>query len=80
MFKPESCQSFFSDQELPSASSWIYLTKRERKEMKSAVLYHFTDTPVKVHSTHLVASILEKNTNDKTAENDHICNHVGNLD
>lgn len=60
MFKPESCQSFFSDQELPSASSWIYLTKRERKEMKSAVLYHFTDTPVKVHSTHLVASILEK--------------------
>ena len=60
MFKPESCKSFFSDQELPSASSWIYLIKRERKEMKSAVLYHFTDTPVKVHSKDLVASILEK--------------------
>ena len=60
MFKPESCKSFFSDQELPSASSWIYLTKRERKEMKSAVLYHFTDTLVKVHSKDLVASILEK--------------------
>ena len=60
MFKPEGCKSFFSDQELPSASSWIYLTKRERKEMKSAVLYHFTDIPVKVHSKDLVASILEK--------------------
>ena len=60
MFKPEGCKSFFSDQELPSASSCIYLTKRERKEMKSAVLYHFTDTPVKVHSKDLVASILEK--------------------
>ena len=60
MFKPESFKSLFSDQELPSASSWIYLTKRERKEKKSAVLYHFTDIPVKVHSKDLVASILEK--------------------
>ena len=82
MFKPKSCKSFFSDQELPSAISWIYLTKRERKEKKSAVLYHFTDIPVKVHSKDLVASILEKNfqdTNDITAENDHICNHVGKI-
>ena len=60
MFKPESCKSFFSDKELPSASAWIYLTKRERKDMKSALLYHFTDIPVKVHSKDLVASILEK--------------------
>ena len=45
MFKPESFKSLFSDQELPSASSWIYLTKRE----KSDVLFHFTDIPVKVH-------------------------------
>ena len=56
MFKPESFKSLFSDQELPSASSWIYLTKRE----KSDVLYHFTDIPVKVHSTDLVASIFQK--------------------
>ena len=60
MFKPEGCKSFFSDQELPSASSCISLTKRERKEMKSAVLYHFTDIPVKVHSKDLVASISKK--------------------
>ena len=57
MFKPESCKSLFSDQELPIASSWIYLTKRE----KSDVLYHFTDIPVKVPSTDLVASIFQKN-------------------
>ena len=81
MFKPEGCKSFFSDQELPSASLCIYLTKRERKEMKSAVLYHFTDIPVKVHSKDLVASILEKNFQDTNdiAENNHICNHVGKI-
>ena len=56
--------------------------QKRKKKMKSAVLYHFTDTPVKVHSKDLVASILEKNfqdTSDITAENDHICNHVGKI-
>ena len=56
--------------------------QKRKKKMKSAVLYHFTDIPVKVHSKDLVASILEKNfqdTNDIGAENDHICNHVGKI-
>ena len=56
MFKPKRCKSVHSDQRLPSASSWTYLTKREKSDM----FYHYTDVPVKDHLTEFVASILDK--------------------
>ena len=46
----------FFDQKLPSASSWTYLTKREKADNLS----HYTDILVKDHLTGLVASTLGK--------------------
>ena len=56
MVNPKICKSVHSDQRLPSASSWTYLTNREKSDM----FYHYTNTPVKDHLTDLVASILDK--------------------
>ena len=56
MFKPWRCKSFFSNQQLPSASSWTYLTEKK----KSNRLSWYPDIPVKDLFTDLIASILDK--------------------
>ena len=56
MFKAKRCKGVYSNQKLPSASSWTYLTEKKKSDM----LYHYTDKSVKDHLTDLAASILDK--------------------
>lgn len=70
-------QSVYSNQQVPSASSWTYLTKRE----KSDTFYHYTDIPVKDHLS-FVTSILNKIFRMPTTKRLKISifwNHVGKI-